>query len=171
MMIGDIFHVAIRAADLGTTVGFYCNALGFKQLARPAGLNFPGAWLALPHASEKAVLHVYAQTAATDRFGQVATDNERGTVDHVAFRAGGFVDYRSHLSGLGLTFREQHLNESSIWQIFVHDPNGVKIELSFSQSEECDFPVSIPESRRYSANERFFNPGEYTRFNQCGTSV
>ncbi|BFG80838.1 VOC family protein [Paraburkholderia terrae] len=170
MMLGDILHVAIRTVDLGTTVGFYCDALGLKEVVRPAGLRFPGAWLALPHAGDKAVVHVYALTAAEKANDQIATDNEKGSVDHVAFRGRGFTAYRTRLRELGLTFREQHLNESTIWQIFVHDPNGVKVELSFNQSEETDLPVSISDTYRYVASERFFNPSEYARFDPVKAS-
>ncbi|MFP3549691.1 VOC family protein [Paraburkholderia sp. SIMBA_049] len=164
MMLGDILHVAIRTADLRTTVGFYCDALGLKEVVRPAGLRFPGAWLALPHAGDKAVIHVYALQAAQKHNDQVVADIEQGSVDHVAFRARGFAAYRTRLQELGLTFREQHLDGGTIWQLFVHDPNGVKLELSFNQSEETDLPVSISDTHRYVASEDFYDPSEYERF-------
>lgn len=163
MIIGDIFHVAIRASDLGTTIGFYRDALGLIEMPRAAGLTFSGAWLALPE-SGKAVLHVYAQSAAIGKNGLIATDNDRGAVDHVAFRARGFSTYRDRFVRLGLTFREQHLSGSPIWQLFVHDPNGIKLELSFSEVEETDLLPALAPDLVYAASERFFSSTEYTQF-------
>ncbi len=45
--------------------------------------------------------------------------------------------------------------------MFVHDPSGLKLELSFDQAQETDLPVPIPESLRYRAAERWFDPAPY----------
>lgn len=170
-MIGDIFHVAIRAVDLDATVGFYCEALGFRRVLRPAGLKFPGAWLAAPHAKDEAILHVYAKTSASGLAGSASPDSERGNVDHIAFRAQGFIRYQTHLRELGLTVREQHLNGNQIWQMFVHDPNGIKLELSFNQTNEPELPVDIPTQLRYIPNESFFDSAEYTQFKSVSRDI
>lgn len=161
MMIGGIFHVAIRAADLEVTLRFYKDVLGLKEVPRPVGLKFPGAWLAVPNAIAQPILHVYAGSAAADRNGDIPTDNERGAVDHVSVLAQGFTRFRAHFEKLGIGAREQNQNGGSNWQMFIHDPNGIKIELTFDQAAEPELPVPIPEERRYKASERFFNPEEY----------
>ncbi|WP_185641027.1 MULTISPECIES: VOC family protein [unclassified Burkholderia] len=170
MTIGNIGHVAIRAIDLDTTVAFYRDALGFVPVPRPGSLTSMGAWLAAPGTRESAVLHVYGGRAAADECGQVSTDNARGTVDHIAFQANGLGWYRVHFERLDLTFKEQNLDDGPIWQLFVHDPNGIKLELSFRRATEIDFPISIPTQRRYTASERFFDPCEYERFGAALTA-
>ncbi|MBC8641361.1 VOC family protein [Caballeronia sp. EK] len=163
MIIGNIFHIAIRASDLDTTVGFYRDALGLVEVSRPGGLAFSGAWMGLPPGGS-AVLHVYSERAAAGVTGTIATDNDRGAVDHVAFHARGYSGYRDRLVRLGLSFREQHLSGSAVWQLFVHDPNGIKLELSFNEAEEAELLPAIEPGLTYSASERFFSPSEYSQF-------
>ena len=45
-----------------------------------------------------------------------------------------------------------------LWQLFVYDPNGVQLELTFHAAAESeDAPVIAPE-RLYKARERWFDP-------------
>ena len=44
MLLGPLFHAAIRTADLDTTVRFYTEVLGMLVAERPP-IGFPGAWL------------------------------------------------------------------------------------------------------------------------------
>jgi catechol 2,3-dioxygenase-like lactoylglutathione lyase family enzyme len=161
MLISGLFHVAIRTAELDKTVSFYTKVLGLKEVPRPANLNFPGAWLAVPNAIGQAILHVYAGSAAKDIEGRAPVDNEAGAVDHISLMAQGFTKYRAHFQKLGISSREQNHNGGTNWQTFIHDPNGIKIELTFDQAAEPDLPVPIEAERRYKASERFFDPREY----------
>lgn len=161
MMIGGIFHCAIRTADLESTLHFYKHALGLKEVPRPAGLTFPGAWLAVPNAVGQAILHVYAGSAAAGKDGDAPVDNERGAVDHISLLAQGFTRFRAQFEKLGISSREQNQNGGTNWQMFIHDPNGIKVELTFDQAAEPELPVPIVAERRYKASERFFNPAEY----------
>jgi catechol 2,3-dioxygenase-like lactoylglutathione lyase family enzyme len=161
MLISGLFHVAIRTADLDKTVSFYVSALGLKEVPRPANLDFPGAWLAVPNAMGQVIVHVYAGSAAKDIAGRAPVNNEAGAVDHISLTAQGYLKYRARFQKLGISAREQNHNGGTNWQMFVHDPNGIKIELTFDQAAEPDLPVPIEAERRYEASERFFNPKEY----------
>jgi catechol 2,3-dioxygenase-like lactoylglutathione lyase family enzyme len=163
MVVRGILHCAIRAADLDVTLRFYEQVLGLKQVPRPKGLTFPGAWLAVAHAPGQALLHLYAGSAALGRRRQDPRCAENSAVDHIALLAQGFTGFRARFEQLGISAREQNLDGGSIWQMFVHDPNGIKIELSFEQADEPDLPVAIAPERRYRASERFFALGEYQR--------
>lgn len=165
MTIGDPLHIAIRAIDLEVTIAFYRDALGLIELPRPAALSFPGAWIGSP-TSKTALIHVYANEAAAYSCNVDDLDNERGRVDHIAFGARGFSAYRDRLTQLGLSFREQHLNGSPLWQLFVHDPNGLKIELSFNEAEEPNLLPALFPGLKYSQSERFFDQSEYVQFKQ-----
>lgn len=161
MPIGGLFHTAIRSGDLQLTIAFYTRILGLQQVARPPALKFDGAWLAVPGGD--AIIHVYAGDAALDADGALARDNERGVVDHLALRAQGFLGYREVFAAHGLAWREQNRAGEPVWQIFVHDPSGLKIELSFNEPDETGLPVPIPDARRYRAAERWFDPRPYAR--------
>ena len=159
-----LFHTAIRTADLAGTIAFYTRVLGLEQVPRPATLKFPGAWLAVPGGD--AIIHVYAGEAARDPDGRLAADNEAGVVDHLAMRARGFTGYLRVLDAHGIAWRAQNRAGEPVWQLFVHDPSGHKLELSFDQAQETDLPVVIPESRRYRAAERWFDPAPYAALTQ-----
>lgn len=156
MKIGGLGHLAIRTDDLAKTLSFYKDAMGFVEVKRPSGLTFPGAWLALPGEDSTAILHFYAGQAAVGPDGLVPKDNDQGIADHLALRAEGFLAFRDRFIEHGVAWRAQHLQGSNNWQMFVHDPNGLKIELAFNQQDEIGLPVDIPESNRYKASERFF---------------
>jgi catechol 2,3-dioxygenase-like lactoylglutathione lyase family enzyme len=163
MLITGLFHTAIRTANLPATIAFYTQALGLKEVPRPPGLKFPGAWFALPVPGGQAVIHVYAGEAAQDPDGKIAPHNEAGVVDHLSLAAHGYLDFRSRFSALGLSYREQ-TNQAGTWQMFVHDPNGLKVELTFEQSAETGLPVEITPLQKYRAAERFFEPKQYQGF-------
>jgi hypothetical protein len=65
------------------------------------------------------------------------------------------------LEKLGKSAREQNQNRGSKWQMFIHNPNDIKVEVAFDQAAEPELPVPIEPERRYRASERFFNPEEY----------
>ena len=161
-MILGVSHLAVRTNDLPLTTAFYARVLGLQHVARPKSMEFPGAWIALPTETGSAILHVYAGDAA-GLVGNRPADNDRATVDHLALRARGFNTFRERFRRFGLSWREQHREGRSVWQMFVHDPNGLKIELSFSQDDDPDLPTPIDAQRLYEPSERFFNPEDYAR--------
>jgi hypothetical protein len=58
-----------------------------------------------------------------------------GVVDHVAFRATGLLDMIDHLKKKGVDFKERRVSNQGLYQLFLIDPNGVKIELNFEAAE------------------------------------
>jgi catechol 2,3-dioxygenase-like lactoylglutathione lyase family enzyme len=55
-----------------------------------------------------------------------------GNVDHIAFRAVDLDGMRATLRAAGITFREAVVPRDGSVQIFLHDPDGVQLELHFS---------------------------------------
>jgi hypothetical protein len=58
-----------------------------------------------------------------------------GVVDHVAFRATGLLDMIANFKKKGVDFKERRVNDQGLYQLFVLDPNGVKVELNFEAAE------------------------------------
>ena len=160
-MITGIFHCALRTADLPATILFYTQILGLLNVPRPPSIKFEGAWLALPTPTMEAIIHVYAGATALDTNGKMAANNEQGIVDHLSLAAQGFLQMRATLANAGISWREQNRAGELIWQMFFHDPNGLKIELTFHQAAEPGLPVAIAPQNRYKAEERFFNAEQY----------
>jgi len=57
-------------------------------------------------------------------------------VDHISFRSRGLVEMREHLAAQGVTFAEAPVPGWPLHQVFVHDPRGLKIEMTFFMDQE-----------------------------------
>jgi hypothetical protein len=58
-----------------------------------------------------------------------------GVVDHIAFRATGLKQMLEHLSAEKVDFKQRQVNDQGLYQLFMFDPNGIKIELNFANAE------------------------------------
>jgi hypothetical protein len=56
-----------------------------------------------------------------------------GVIDHIAFRATGLEYMIGHFERLGIAFTERQVNNQGLYQLFLFDPNGVKVELILPQ--------------------------------------
>jgi catechol 2,3-dioxygenase-like lactoylglutathione lyase family enzyme len=63
------------------------------------------------------------------------TGQGTGAIDHVAFRATGLRQMLQHLRNEGVSFSQRRANGQALFQLFFHDPNGIKIELNFDAAE------------------------------------
>ena len=122
MALVGLSHYAIRLAPetVEKTAAFYVNVLGLKRGYRPP-FNFPGAWL---YAGDSAVVHL---------IGGPDPDRpaDTGRLDHIAFDAKSIAEMRAHLSARGVAFEERKVPDSDLRQLFVRDPNGIRIELNY----------------------------------------
>ncbi|OKO86283.1 hypothetical protein AC629_16945 [Bradyrhizobium sp. NAS80.1] len=148
--VKGLFHVAIKTADLDATNKFYIEVLKLTKVFRP-DFPFPGAWLA-PSAGGEAIIHVYAGTPALVD-GKVPFGT--GAVDHVSLLLTGWDDYLARIQASGRDWRAQVIPGVNVWQIFVHDPSGVLLELTFLGRDESRSAPDVPLERQYSADERF----------------
>jgi catechol 2,3-dioxygenase-like lactoylglutathione lyase family enzyme len=66
---------------------------------------------------------------------QLAPDDTRepgsGRLDHIAFHGVDIEATRQMLTAAGIAFREAIVPRDNTLQIFIHDPDGLKIELNF----------------------------------------
>jgi catechol 2,3-dioxygenase-like lactoylglutathione lyase family enzyme len=120
MPLQNLEHINVYCADLRRSRSFYTEVLGLHDGARP-DFGFPGAWLYL---GDRAVVHLVG-----GRDGEAPL--KTGAFDHIAFEARDFQAMRSKIQSLGLEFQENDVPGFKIQQLFVHDPDGVKIELNF----------------------------------------
>jgi catechol 2,3-dioxygenase-like lactoylglutathione lyase family enzyme len=151
--VTGLFHTAIKTNDLAATVRFYTEVIGLRQAKRP-DFGFPGAWLASPQPGGDPIIHIYAGGPALGREGR-APDGT-GAIDHLSLSALGFHEYRKRIQEAGLDWREFLVPGTTLWQLFVYDPSGVQLELTFEGSIESGPPPDMSEGRRYVAGESFF---------------
>jgi hypothetical protein len=69
--------------------------------------------------------------------GRTSEDKGEGTgaLDHIAFRATGLKAMLQHLQKEEIPFTQRRANGQALFQLFLYDPNGVKIELNYAAAE------------------------------------
>jgi catechol 2,3-dioxygenase-like lactoylglutathione lyase family enzyme len=120
--ITEMNHFTVLADDLDRTRAFY-ELLGLREGERPP-LGFPGAWL---YAAGRPVLHVIAR--------QPLPAERRGVLDHMAFSARGLAALVDRLRQAGTAHEVRRQAGSGVWQLFLFDPNGARVELDFDPAE------------------------------------
>lgn len=155
MIITGLFHVAIKTNDLDATVKFYTDVMGLKLAPRP-DFGFPGAWIGVPTPVGEAIVHLYAGGPAMGPDGKAALGT--GAIDHISITAIGWDDCIAKLRSHGYDWREALVPNTTLWQIFVYDPNGVLLELTFDSRAENRAAPDIPPERLYRAGVSFFRP-------------
>jgi catechol 2,3-dioxygenase-like lactoylglutathione lyase family enzyme len=126
MAVTGMNHFTIIARDLEETRQFYRDVIGLAEGFRP-DLGFPGAWF---YVADKWVLHVVA--------GRAVPEPPAGVIDHMAFSATGLAATQAKLKSHGCDYRLIQQPGTRVWQIFLHDPNGAKVELDFAPEEGPD---------------------------------
>lgn len=130
MPIGTLNHFTIYAVDLEATRAFWCDVLGLTEGDRPP-LPFPGHWL---YSGGAPTVHLVGPRDS-DSDKPPRRSQPTGQVDHIAFDATGLAEMRAHLTNLGISFREMLVPRDGQTQIFLHDPNGVGVELNYPPAE------------------------------------
>ena len=119
MTVDALDHYTLRTADLDAAVDFYVEVLGLRNGERPA-FAFPGAWL---YCGDAPVVHLVGVE------GEVEAGT--GPIDHIAFRASDLDAYAKRLTERSIPFERRQVPGRPLRQLFLTDPNGVRIELNF----------------------------------------
>lgn len=123
-MLLSLGHVTVHSADFEQSERFYCDLLGLRIGPRPA-IPVPGRWFYL---GDEAVVHVLPRPAAAMPEGRHGAE---GVIDHFALNAEDRPAVEQRLRAAGLAFESRRLADSDRWQIFLRDPDGVRVELCF----------------------------------------
>lgn len=132
MPLTKIEHYLVMTSDIEATRKFYCNALGFADGFRP-DLGFPGYWLYL---GDTPVIHIaewHTYTEHSQRLGLPVTRPAPGTgaLDHIAFHASDYEGFLQRLATHGVTAHRHDTPAAGLRQLFLLDPNGIKLEINF----------------------------------------
>ena len=132
MPLSTLEHYLVMTSDLEATRRFYVDALGFSDGFRPE-LGFPGYWLYLGDTPCIHIAEWETYTAHSQRLGLPVTSPASGTgaLDHIAFRANDYDGFLACLTGQGITAHPLDTPSAGLRQLFVHDPNGIKLEINF----------------------------------------
>lgn len=158
MVITGLFHIAIKTSSLDATVRFYTEVIGLTSVHRP-DFGFPGAWLAVPGPSADAIIHIYAGGPALG--GEKTVAQGTAAIDHVSLSAVGYHDFIERFRKFNLDWREFEVPGTTLWQLFVYDPSGVQLEITFDSRSEHGRKPDMSDARRYKAGSSFFDPSRY----------
>ncbi|NIM73053.1 MAG: glyoxalase [Gammaproteobacteria bacterium] len=128
MRVNRIDHFNIRTRDLDALCEFYTKVLGLEIGDRPP-FDTPGVWL---YAGGHPILHVgLARDGDEEAHGD-------GTLplDHIALETEGLLDAVARIEKAGIAYRMVDVPGRAMKQIFIHDPDGVALELNFTNPED-----------------------------------
>ena len=125
----DHVNLSVPSAQLTQMLAFYIEVVGLRQGERPA-LPFPGYFL---YCAENSVAVVHLATYEED---ELALSQPTGRFNHVCFRKTGLAQTRESLAAGSYAFREQARPGMPVVQIFVTDPAGITVELTFDKAAE-----------------------------------
>jgi catechol 2,3-dioxygenase-like lactoylglutathione lyase family enzyme len=132
MAVSTLDHVNISSCCLPETIAFYTELLGMEARAPMGGDMAKAAWIYA--ADGRPVIHVGARPEGVDFLGEAASEvpvSGSGVVHHIALACTDYAGTRARLESSGHKLRFSDLPRIALRQIFIHDPNGILVELNF----------------------------------------
>ena len=131
MAVAGLDHVNIVTDRLEETVAFYTRLLGLERGTSPAsGMGMSGAWLHVAGGGP-AIIHLIGHDPARHDPDGIVPGRQTGSFNHVALVCSGFAEVKARVAEMGLEAKIYDRSFGDARQIFVHDPNQVRVELNF----------------------------------------
>lgn len=121
-------HVNIRTSRFDETIRFFEKVLGFR--VGPSATNpdmAENVWLS--DADGRPSIHINRAMP-----GEAEPAPPPGYLNHIAFDCTDEAAMADRLSALGFAYRR--VENPSIIQFNLHDPNGIKVELTFPRGDQ-----------------------------------
>jgi catechol 2,3-dioxygenase-like lactoylglutathione lyase family enzyme len=138
MPLSHIEHFLVAADDIDATRDWYARVLGMTPGPHP-DFGFPVHWMYVDGVD---IVHIgpsakQAGDIQKKYLGRTSQDTGSGTgaLDHIAFRATGLRAMLEHLKRERVPFSQRRANGQALFQLFLYDPNGIKIELNYEAAE------------------------------------
>jgi catechol 2,3-dioxygenase-like lactoylglutathione lyase family enzyme len=138
MPLSHIEHFLVAADDIDATRDWYARVLGLRAGPHP-DFGFPVHWM---YQGDVDLVHIgpsanKAGDIQKKYLGRTSQGSGVGTgaLDHIAFRAKGLRAMLEHLRKERVPFSQRRANGQALFQLFLYDPNGLKIELNYAADE------------------------------------
>lgn len=131
MPLNGLNHYTIRPVDLEKTKNFYVEVLGLKDGYRPP-LGFDGYWL---YVGDTPTVHLIGPRPQREAGWPERKVGPTGLLDHIAFSCTGLAEMKASLRKHGVEFEERVIPRDRQTQLFLHDPDGVAVELNYPPEE------------------------------------
>ena len=119
-------HVNVYVRDLESMSRFYQDILGLTPGYRPSFSGSSGAWLY--DGSGRPVVHLSTTSTGSSRRHQ--------HLDHIAFRTDNLKDIIKKLDLRNIEYDLYEVPEINLVQIFFHDPEGGRLEVSATKASQ-----------------------------------
>lgn len=127
MPVRGLGHVNLRASaeTIERLRRFYIDVIGLREGERPVFRSgSSGYWL---YAGDVAVMHLLTARNGGDSM------QPRGVFNHFAFDCDNLEATRARLDAAGVAYETDMVNELHQMQLFLTDPAGIGVELTFSE--------------------------------------
>ena len=123
LTVSAITHVAIRVKEIGRTLDFYVNKLGFAEMLR---LDRDGRlWLVYLRITDTQYLEVFPEGE-----GERASEREAVGFNHICLQVPDIEQTVRELEAAGIAMiRPKVQGADGNWQTWIEDPDGHRIEL------------------------------------------
>jgi catechol 2,3-dioxygenase-like lactoylglutathione lyase family enzyme len=129
MGLNGLNHYTIKPVNLEATKDFYVDVLGLEIGYRPP-LGFAGYWL---YCGGQPTVHLIGPRERDAHIPRVKGGT--GQLDHIAFACTGLAEMRERLARHRVEHEERVIPRDRQTQIFLHDPDGVAVELNYPPEE------------------------------------
>jgi catechol 2,3-dioxygenase-like lactoylglutathione lyase family enzyme len=129
MGLNGLNHYTIKPVDLEATKDFYVDVLGLEIGYRPP-LGFAGYWL---YCGGQPTVHLIGPRERDAHIPRVKGGT--GQLDHIAFACTDLAEMRERLARHRVEHEERVIPRDRQTQIFLHDPDGVAVELNYPPEE------------------------------------
>jgi len=131
MRVDRLGHVNIRTPAFDETIAFYEAALGLRAgPAVSANIRLQNVWL-YDEAGD-AIIHVNGPMPGET----VHPEGAASRFDHFALDCSGLDSCIARLEEQGIDFERFRIDLRGMTQLNITDPNGLKVELTFSDRNE-----------------------------------
>jgi glyoxylase I family protein len=128
--ITELNHINIRTNLMEETKDFYVNVIGLKVGFRPPFRDH-GYWL---YAGDTAIVHLSPAEDGSDP--RTNPDGMGNGLDHIGLTGKGLKPFEAHLKRLGVDYTGQLAAGGRLVQLFINDPNGVRVEIAYNPIAE-----------------------------------
>ena len=132
MAVNGLDHINIQTRNLADTVRFFADVLDLTPGDPPRGLD-PARIQWMFDGSGRALFHL--STAGSLQAGDASGGEDTGALHHVALDCSGHAAMIERLEKLGIVYRTTAVPSIDLKQVFIHEPNGVLLELNFRNGQ------------------------------------
>jgi catechol 2,3-dioxygenase-like lactoylglutathione lyase family enzyme len=117
----DHYNICGSKPEIDGVIRFYCEIFGFTEGYRP-NFGIDGSWL---YVGETPLVHL------TVVDNDVNAGTATGNLQHIAFSCQGLAAFQRAFDERGIDYKIARVAELDITQLFLLDPAGIPLELSF----------------------------------------